>query len=133
MPAIELVRRASLLIALAGIVAGGIARDGRAADFDSFLKPLLAQKCAKCHGEEEVNGEVNFEGITTAKLFLEKPKLINRMIGAIDANDMPPEDEPQLDESTRAQLLATLKTMLRDATAGKAIAQSIFKCSVGPW
>ena len=32
---------------------------------------------------------------------------------------MPPEDEPELNEEVRTKLLATLKTMLREATTGK--------------
>ncbi|MBT4901427.1 MAG: DUF1588 domain-containing protein [Verrucomicrobia bacterium] len=39
------------------------------------------------------------------------------MIEVIDAADMPPEDEPRLTEAQRANLLASLKTELRAATA----------------
>ena len=97
----------------------GIATECRADDVADFLNPLVAKHCLKCHGGEKVNGEVNFQPITMAAQFLAQPALINKMIDAVDANDMPPEDEPQLDEKTRTRLLATLKTMLRDATTGK--------------
>ena len=96
----------------------------RADDVAEFLNPLVAKHCLKCHGGEKVNGEVNFKPITMAAQFLAQPALINKMIDAVDANDMPPEDEPQLDEKTRTRLLATLKTMLRDATTGKERAPS---------
>ena len=98
---------------------GGIATECRADDVAGFLNPLVAKHCLKCHGGEKVNGEVNFQPITMAAQFLAQPALINKMIDAVDANDMPPEDEPQLDEKTRTRLLVTLKTMLRDATTGK--------------
>ncbi len=97
----------------------GIAPECRADEFADFLNPLVAKHCLKCHGGDKVNGEVNFKPITTAAQFLAQPVLINKMIEAVDANDMPPEDEPQLDEKTRARLLATLKAMLREATSGK--------------
>jgi hypothetical protein len=110
--------RSCLLIAVTSIAATSI----RAAEFDDFVKPLLEQKCIKCHGGgKKVQGEVNFKQIATAGQFLEGPELINRMIDALDANDMPPEGEPELDEKTRARLVASLKTMLRESTAGKAI------------
>lgn len=102
------------------LLLGGIAAEA-ASDFDTFLKPLLTQKCAKCHGEEKVNAEVNFKEITTAKQFLDRPRLIKEMLEAVDANDMPPEGEAELDETTRTQLVAALKTLLREATTGKAV------------
>jgi hypothetical protein len=91
----------------------------RADDVADFLNPLVAKHCLKCHGGKDVNGEVNFQPVTTASQFLAQPALINKMIEAIDSNDMPPEGEPTLDERTRTRLLATLKTMLRDATTDK--------------
>ncbi len=113
-----------LFLSLCGVLAGNTMTESQAADFDKFLKPLLIQKCAKCHGEKEVNGEVDFKQITTVNQFLAKPKLIKEMIDVIDANDMPPESEPQLDQKTRTQLLAILKTMLREAAAGQPVKQN---------
>ena len=98
---------------------GGVTTESRADDVVDFLNPLVAKHCLKCHGGEKVNGEVNFKPITTAAQLLAQPALINKMIEAVDSNDMPPEGEPQLDEKIRTRLLATLKTMLRDSTSGK--------------
>ena len=101
-----------------------VASESRADEFADFVNPLVAKHCLKCHGGEAVKGEVNFKPIATTAQFIAQPVLINKMIEAIDANDMPPEDEPQLDEKTRIKLLATLKAMLRDATTGKERAPS---------
>jgi len=101
-----------------------VSTECRADDVADFVNPLVAKHCLKCHGGEKVNGEVNFTPITTTAQFLTQPALINKMIDAIDANNMPPEDEPPLDEKTRMRLLATLKTMLRDATTGQERAPS---------
>lgn len=100
------------------------ASECRADEYTDFLKPLVAERCLKCHGGEEVNGEVDFKSISTAAQFLAQPAIIDKMIQAVDSKDMPPEDEPALDENTRNHLLATLKTMLRDATSGSASASS---------
>ncbi len=112
----EFILRICLLLAFSGVGTWS-----RAADFDRFVKPLIAQKCLKCHGGEEVNGKVDFNDVATAKQFLSRPDLIEEMIEVVDARDMPPQDEPELDEKTHTQLLAALKTMLREATTGEEI------------
>ena len=43
------------------------------------------------------------------------------MIEAIDARDMPPEDEPELEAKEREKLLVTLKDMLGRASAGEVV------------
>ena len=86
-------------------------------EFDQFLKPFFTKNCVKCHGGEKVKGKVNLKEIANDKQFLANPELIKELIEVIDAADMPPEDEPRLTEAQRANLLATLKTELRAATA----------------
>ena len=87
-------------------------------DFDTFLKPLFAKTCTKCHGEKKVKGKGQPQGAHHRETSSGQAKLIKEMIEVIDAYDMPPEDEPKLDEQDRTKLLASLKTMLREATAG---------------
>ena len=107
------------------IVLGGMEKIQAAGDFDSFLKPLFAAKCIKCHGGgKKVKGKVNLKEIATAKQFLANPELIKELIEVIDAVDMPPEDEPQLSEVERVKLLAVLKTQLRAATTGSKVKHS---------
>lgn len=101
------------------LVLSGIATETRASDFDKPLLALLSQKCAKCHGEKEVNAEISFHQIKSATQLLEQPELLQRMIEAIDSNAMPPETEPELEEKTRTEVLTALKAMLRESTSGK--------------
>lgn len=93
------------------------AATANADDFTRFVQPLLAKKCAKCHGVKKANAEINFRAIQSSKDFLAKPKLIQKMLRVIGSNDMPPETEPQLNAKDRTQLLAALKSLLRQATA----------------
>ncbi|MHC4875050.1 MAG: DUF1588 domain-containing protein [Planctomycetota bacterium] len=90
----------------------------RADDFNSLLAPLFQQHCVGCHGNDEANGKVNLQAISSAKQFLDQPALIKELIDVIDANDMPPEGETPLEDDVRARLLSTLKHSLREATAG---------------
>ena len=111
--------RASSLFSL--YLALAISLSDRAAsadDFESFVKPLLTKRCAKCHGKDESNAEIDFDSVSSTEQFLKKPKLIEQMIEVISANDMPPKSEPELGEVTRSKLLAALKTSLRSATSG---------------
>ncbi len=102
---------------------GGVVADSRASDFDQLLKPLLVQKCTKCHGEKDVNGDVNLKQITTVDKFREQPELIEKMIEVIANNSMPPEDEPPLHEQTQTRLLAYLRTMLLESVSGQKVQQ----------
>ena len=85
----------SLCLALVISLSG---RAARADDFESFVKPLLTKSCAKCHGKDEANAEIDFRKVSSTEQFLKKPKLIEQMIEVISANDMPPEGEPELSE-----------------------------------
>ena len=46
----------------------------RADDFDGFLKPLLAQKCAMCHGADEASGKIDFEQVASAAQLQRQPE-----------------------------------------------------------
>jgi len=84
--------------------------------FDKALKPAFTEFCIKCHGQEKVKGKVNLHEIKTEAQWLANPELIKKVIQALDSADMPPQDEPQLDETKRAELVAALKGMLSAST-----------------
>ena len=111
------IRATCLLLGLT-VIGGNVQA---AEDFEQFVKPLWANNCVKCHGGEKTKGKVNLKEIGSAKDFLAKPGLIKEMIEAIDARDMPPEDEPELEAKDREKLLVTLKDMLGRASAGEVV------------
>jgi hypothetical protein len=92
--------------------------NSRADEFDAFVKPLFAEHCVKCHGGEKVKGKVDLKQLNDATHFLTKPELIDELIKVIDANDMPPEDEPLLSTADRDRLLGNLKDFLRKSATG---------------
>lgn len=114
-----MLRATSLFFLCLGLTVPLSGRAARADDFESFVKPLLARRCAKCHGRDEANAEIDFGKVSSNEQFLKQPHLIEQMIEVISANDMPPEGEPELGAVTRNKLLATLKASLRSATAGE--------------
>lgn len=81
----------------------------RAEDFDARLKPLLADKCVKCHGHQQANGDVNLQAMDAVSQFLGNPDLIQRVLEAIDEVAMPPDGEPSLNAQDRMDAVAILK------------------------
>ncbi len=95
----------------------GLTQAGQAAEFDEFLKPLLTARCVKCHGSEAARGKINFQALGSAEQLLAQPELIQRVLEAIDTNDMPPDNEPPLAAQDRSRLLAALKALLRQSSS----------------
>ena len=88
-------------------------------DFQHILQPAFAKHCVKCHGGDKVKGKINLKEITNAKQLLATPELIKEIIDVLDAGDMPPEDELQLNQANLRELLASLKDMLRKAASSE--------------
>ena len=112
-----------MCLALALSLAGAISLHA-ANDFNSFLQPLMAKSCVKCHGGKNLEGEVNLKRVASTKQLLADPKLIDKMIDALDSRDMPPEDEPQPSDAERTKAIAVLKSLLRQATSAGTAARS---------
>jgi len=109
-----------LTVVVSGTAQCQTAEDRQTArDFDTFLKPLFARHCIRCHGGQKVNADVNFKTLSTARHLLDQPELIQSVTEAVGAYDMPPDGEPELDDTVRIRLLTVLKTMLRRSTAGQ--------------
>jgi mono/diheme cytochrome c family protein len=88
------------------------------------VKPLLAKNCTACHGEKgKVKGKINLLEVDSLSKLMAKPELLQDVHDAIDAREMPPEDEPQLDENMRKKLLVTLKRMLVESAAKQETAE----------
>lgn len=78
------------------------------------ILPLFQSHCVKCHGQEgKVKGKVDLKKMGSLAELGKDPKLLDKLIGVIDFAEMPPEDEPQLKEVERLQLLKNLQE-LRD-------------------
>ena len=90
-------------------------------NFQNKLQPIFASHCVKCHGGEKVKGKINLKEIASAAQFLAKPKLIKEIIDVLDAGDMPPEGESQLNPTDQEELLSSLRAMLLTSSSGKTI------------
>ncbi|MGI9244542.1 MAG: DUF1592 domain-containing protein [Verrucomicrobiales bacterium] len=93
----------------------------QSADRDAILT-VFQSHCVKCHGQEgKVKGKVNLLELGGHGELAQKPELLSELIEVIEFEEMPPEDEDQLDPGQRAKLLADLKALrVQSATAGLA-------------
>ena len=81
-------------------------------DFNRRIQPLLETYCYDCHGRKETQGEVKLTELLSWKDLEKSPQLIEKMIEALDKNEMPPEDEKQPSETQRQSLLIHLNKSL---------------------
>lgn len=95
------------------ILAGGL----RASPNGDILK-VFQTSCVKCHGKDDkVKGKVNLLEIHSLDALKKNPQLLGKIVEAIDFEEMPPEDEPQLAPETRKDLLTSLEDLLDESLA----------------
>ncbi len=81
-------------------------------DFSTRVQPILKTYCYDCHGREQIEGKVDLTEFSSWKDIEKSPQLIEKMIEALDRNQMPPEDEKQPSETQRQSLLIYLNKSL---------------------
>ncbi len=86
-------------------------------DFSTRVQPILETYCYECHGGEEIEGKVNLTEYSSWKALEKSPQLIEKLIEALDRNQMPPENEKQPSETQRQSLLIQLNKSLNRTLA----------------
>ena len=90
--------------------------DSPKADAGRMLFATIRERCVTCHGEDgTVEGNVNLSRIKTASDLNADLALIGKLQEVIDLRLMPPDKVDRLDDETRRQMLAELKSLLRVA------------------
>ena len=84
----------------------------------STLPPLLKQYCFECHSGDEANGDVSLDSLAVAGPNLNAESW-SSVLDVINSGDMPPEDEPQLSNDHRKQMVDSLNSILRIAAESK--------------
>jgi len=81
---------------------------------------VFQSHCIQCHGKDDkVKGKTNLLEIQSLAKLKDHPELLGKIVDAIDFEEMPPEDEPQLEPGARTQLLGDLKIMLHESITAK--------------
>ena len=90
---------------------------------ENIARAALAEHCVQCHGKDgKGKGEINLLELESLDQFLADSELPESVVFALEDGDMPPEDEPQLPDGKRTNLLAELDAMLTRSIAGNAFA-----------
>ena len=81
-----------LRISISTLLALGLSGGAHAGDAESIL-PIFQENCIQCHSKKgKVKGKVNLLEISDASALTADPKLLRKIVEAIDFEEMPPED-----------------------------------------
>jgi len=96
-----------------------LAASGAESDaFAGAVHQTFRDHCVQCHGENgRAKGKVDLLKLKSAADLSDNPELLADLIGVIDRNEMPPEDEKSLGADQRQRLLAGLKAILKESAA----------------
>ena len=87
---------------------------------DDFVLGIFKKNCIQCHGQDgKVKGKVNLLEIKDTVTLLNDPELLQELVDVIDFEEMPPEDEPQIEADQRKKLLASLEALLEKSVSEK--------------
>ena len=105
-----------LVFALLAALAGSSLGVDTKGLFDTGIKPFFQQNCIKCHGEgEKIKGKLDLRTYSDHAELLKDADRIEDIISVIEEGEMPPEEEPEIDDKTRADILEGLKKTLAEA------------------
>jgi len=89
----------------------------RVKDFGKSIGPILQQYCYDCHGSKKTKGKVKLTDYRSWEDFEKNPELIEKMIGALEKNEMPPEEEEQPSGSQRELMVLELEKVFKNSMA----------------
>lgn len=87
-------------------------------DFPIQIRPVLDEFCAKCHNPTKAKGGVNLSAFTNTVSVYREPAVWKKVLRKIEANEMPPEDKPQPNNSERSNLVQWVQITLSDLEDG---------------
>ncbi len=76
------------------------------------VRQLLADYCVKCHGPGKQKGGLNLAAFADESAVLKQRKLWRRIIAQVERKEMPPEEEKQLTNDQRTQMLRWIRQSL---------------------
>ncbi|MGK0190624.1 MAG: hypothetical protein ACI9R3_006454, partial [Verrucomicrobiales bacterium] len=83
------------------------------AQVEKSILSVIEARCVQCHGKDEkVKGKIDLLKIQSIADLQAQPELLGKLIEVIDFEEMPPEDEPQMESRERQEFLKELKATL---------------------
>src|SRR6056297_145308 len=110
-----------LLLVLSGTSNRGLAAD-HATLFADLIRPAVQQHCADCHGDgDQSEAELDLLIIEQPSDLTDNLEQLHQLIRVLDLQEMPPADASELKSAERGELVAALKTVLRDAVSDRPV------------
>jgi hypothetical protein len=89
---------------------------------DQKLQGFLQQHCVRCHGDETQESDLRFDNLAAPTAINKTTETWLRIAEAIEAGEMPPEDEPQPNNAEASQAVRQIHQSLARPTADKPVA-----------
>ena len=84
-------------------------------DFSKGIGPILQKYCYDCHGAKKTKGKVKLTDYDSWADLEKNPELIEKMIEALNKNEMPPDEEKQPSSKQRKVMLLELESAFKKA------------------
>ncbi|HUF60647.1 MAG TPA: DUF1592 domain-containing protein [Verrucomicrobiales bacterium] len=89
-------------------------------DFEREIKPLLERFCCSCHSTEKQKGDLDLERFTSLATVRTEPEVWRQVAEQLAAGEMPPEGEPQPEETERERLSDWVRVYLEAEARARA-------------
>ena len=87
------------------------------ADFEKGIQSIFEQYCYDCHGGKKTKGKVDLTEFASWADLEKNPQLIEKLIEALDKNEMPPEEKKQPGDKQREFMVLELEKAFKKAVA----------------
>jgi hypothetical protein len=84
-----------------------------AEEYAKHIRPILEEHCYKCHGPQKMKGGLNLSTVSDYQKVLEDKDVWQLVLERIQAYEMPPPGQPDLDFGKHERLLAWLRELPR--------------------
>lgn len=89
--------------------------------FTDVLKPVFEENCTQCHGKgDKEEGDMNLLKIGSLDDLTSDLERLQTIFDVLDFKEMPPEEEPPLNNETHERVLFELKLLLDQSVASQA-------------
>ncbi len=100
------------------LLVSGVSKSDELQDFETHIKPFLAEHCYSCHGEKKQKADFTVHDIDGLISNGKDAVRWEKILEMISLGDMPPEDEPQPSKVDRSKLQGWVSGELRKIGRG---------------
>ncbi|OYV05659.1 MAG: hypothetical protein CFE26_10415, partial [Verrucomicrobiales bacterium VVV1] len=105
-----------LLLLTAGTRAFAAEVPAGAEEFQSKIKPFFEANCVSCHGPKKSKGKVTLHTLDADLSNEGRMELWQSILDMVESGEMPPDDEPQPTDQTRADVVKWIESGLHQQT-----------------